>query len=67
MIDGVQSEEARTMEGNIYVDGACYPNHIPDLCRAGWAVVQEGVGQECKILYCPVWHPLPQIAQAAEW
>eukprot|EP00972_Heterocapsa_arctica_P003230 481657-Heterocapsa_arctica.AAC.1 len=67
LIDGVQSEEARTMEGNIYVDGACHPNNIPSLRRAGWAVVQEGAGQECKIQYGPVWHPLPQTAQAAEW
>ncbi len=38
-----------------------------DGCRAGWAVVQEGGGQESKVLFGPVWRPLPQTSQAAEW
>eukprot|EP00972_Heterocapsa_arctica_P084862 12501317-Heterocapsa_arctica.AAC.1 len=45
------------MKGNVYVDGACYPHQIPDLCRAGWVVLQEGEGQECKVMFGPVWHP----------
>ena len=56
------------MQGDIYVDGACYPSHIPDMCRAGWAVVQApNNGLPCKVLYGPVWPPLPQTPQCAEW
>ena len=63
-IEGETSHEARHMEGDIYVDGACYPNLVPDLCRAGWAVVQRpGLGLPCKVLYGPVWPPLPQTSQ----
>ena len=68
LADGEASHEARHMEGDIYVDGACYPSPVPDMCRAGWAVVQRpGPGLACKVLYGPVWPPLPQTSQCAEW
>ena len=41
---------------------------MSDLCRAGWAVIQEGgEGRDDRVIYGPVWAPLPQTSQAAEW
>jgi hypothetical protein len=58
LVDGVVSNEARSMQGNLCTDGAAYPHLCPDLSRAGWAVVQEGEGQANIVIYGPVWTPL---------
>ena len=67
LVGGRESDAPREMAGDIYVDGACYPDPVKGNYRAGWAVVQKGAGEQDRVLYGPVWPPLPQSSQAAEW
>ena len=67
LVDGEQAELPGSMEGDLFVDGACYPHVVPDLARAGWAVVQHNPAGPRRAIYGRVWPPLPQTSQAAEW
>ena len=59
-VDGVQ--------GDVYLDGSCTRHIVPELQRAGWAVVQLGdSGDMVARVFGPVWRPLPQTPQAAEF
>ena len=57
----------RKMSGNLFVDGSCSSNICTQANRAGWAVVQAHEGKLQKAIYGPVWHPLQQTSQMAEW
>ena len=58
----------RSLVGSLFSDGSAYPQPVFDLCRAGWSVIQEGgEDKDDVVLYGPVWAPLPQTSQAAEW
>jgi hypothetical protein len=55
-------------KGDIYVDGSAVRGASCELDRAGWALVAMGADMQldCAI-YGPVWAPLPQTSQAAEF
>ena len=56
------------LDGELYVDGSCFPHAVKRLWRAGWAVVQVAAsGQPLLRLFGPVVSGLAQTAPSAEW
>ena len=56
------------LEGDAYPDGAHYPHPVKDLGRAGWAIVAfDNMGNKVGEIRGPVWAPLPQSPQSAEY
>jgi len=54
--------------GKIFIDGSCTSHSVPELRRASWSIVEvNDQGEAVKIVRGPVWDPLPQTPQAAEY
>ena len=61
-------EEPVKLDGELFVDGSCFPHAVKKLWRAGWAVVQvSSLGQPLLRLFGPVVWGLAQTAPSAEW
>ena len=58
----------RSFRGDVFIDGSCFKSVVPELSRSGLAYVVFGEDQE---ILChgsaPLWPPLPQTPQAAEF
>ncbi len=67
-LDGsAPSGEVHQFQGNFYFDGSCSTHVIPELRRAGWAiVVKDAEGKPIARISSPLWRSLPQTPQAAE-
>ena len=56
------------MRGDIYMDGSCSTDDVPELRRAGWGVIMLGdSGEVVARAYGPVQRSLPQTPQSAEF
>ncbi len=68
-LDGsAPSGEVHQFQGNFYFDGSCSTHVIPELRRAGWAiVVKDADGKPVARISSPLWRSLPQTPQAAEY
>ena len=54
--------------GFLFVDGSCTSHAIPELRRASWAIVElDRHGNTVAAVRGPVWAPLPQTPQSAEY
>ncbi len=64
----IHRKGAIQLAGRLYVDGSCTQNIFKELRRAGASIVlrQPERRVEARMLL-PVWRPLPQTAQAAEY
>ncbi len=66
--DGGSTEGMLDFQGHFFVDGSCTTHEIPELRRAGWAVVVTNpVGELIATIRSPLWKDLPQTPQAAEF
>ncbi len=66
--DGGPTEGTLDFQGHFFVDGSCTTHEIPELRRAGWAVVvTTPEGELVATIRSPLWHDLPQSPQAAEF
>ncbi len=66
--DGGPTDGELNFQGHFYVDGSCSTHAIPELRRAGWAVVvTTPEGRPIASISSPLWRDLPQSPQAAEF
>ncbi len=66
--DGGETDGPLYFSGHFYGDGSCSTHIIPELRRAGIAmVVKDGGGRDVATVSTPLWRELPQTPQAAEY
>ena len=67
MDDFVDVDRAAVFRGSVFTDGSAVVGAAPELSRAAWAVAVVADGVVTAVAAAPVYRPLPQTSQAAEW